>query len=222
VLISGPPGIGKTSAAQIVSKAEGFKALEYNASDTRSKKALHDTIQDVLNNRFMAEYHGGNFFKPVIYEKNGAKSATQPVSKSSEKAVIIMDEVDGMSAGDRGGIAELILLIKRSRVPIICICNDRASPRVRSLANYCLDLRFRRYATSTKSLISSRFSSRPDARSIFPRMKEICDKEGLSISPNVVEQLVGSTRGDIRQVLNVLSSWRISRGTLSHDEAKHL
>ena len=37
-----------------------------------------------------------------------------------------MDEVDGVSGNsDRGGIQELILLIKRSRIPIICICNDR-------------------------------------------------------------------------------------------------
>lgn len=62
----------------------------------------------------------------------------------SKRAVIIMDEVDGMSAGDRGGMAELILLIKKTQLPIVCICNDRNSPKVRSLANYCLDLRFRR------------------------------------------------------------------------------
>ena len=37
-----------------------------------------------------------------------------------------MDEVDGMAGNeDRGGVAELIALIKTSRIPIICICNDR-------------------------------------------------------------------------------------------------
>jgi replication factor C subunit 1 len=36
-----------------------------------------------------------------------------------------MDEVDGMSAGDRGGIAAIINMIKTTKVPIICICNDR-------------------------------------------------------------------------------------------------
>lgn len=56
-----------------------------------------------------------------------------------------MDEVDGMSAGDRGGIAELIKLLKTTHVPIICICNDRSSPKIRSLANHCLDLHIRRY-----------------------------------------------------------------------------
>jgi len=36
-----------------------------------------------------------------------------------------MDEVDGMSSGDRGGMAVLIGLIKDTKVPIACICNDR-------------------------------------------------------------------------------------------------
>ena len=37
VLISGPPGIGKTSAAKIVCHALGFDVMEVNASDTRGK-----------------------------------------------------------------------------------------------------------------------------------------------------------------------------------------
>lgn len=56
-----------------------------------------------------------------------------------------MDEVDGMSSGDRGGMAELISLIKKTKIPIICICNDHSSTKVRSLMNYCLDLRFKRF-----------------------------------------------------------------------------
>ena len=36
-----------------------------------------------------------------------------------------MDEVDGVGAGDRGGINALIQIIKNTKIPIICICNDR-------------------------------------------------------------------------------------------------
>ena len=39
---------------------------------------------------------------------------------------------------------ELISLIKSSKIPVICMCNDRNSPKMRSLANYCFDLRFQR------------------------------------------------------------------------------
>lgn len=53
-----------------------------------------------------------------------------------------MDEIDGMSSGDRGGIAAIIQLIKNTKVPIICICNDRSSDKMRSLSNYCLSIAF--------------------------------------------------------------------------------
>lgn len=47
--------------------------------------------------------------------------------------VLIMDEVDGMAGNeDRGGMQELIGIIKASKVPIICLCNDRQSAKVRS------------------------------------------------------------------------------------------
>ena len=61
----------------------------------------------------------------------------------NKKRLVIMDEVDGMSTGDRGGIPELIKLIKATFIPIICICNDRDSPTVRSLGSHCYDLKFK-------------------------------------------------------------------------------
>lgn len=71
-----------------------------------------------------------------------------------------MDEVDGMSGNaDRAGIAELIQMIKRTQVPIICICNDRQSRKIRSLANYCFDLRFQR--------------SRPEQIKVSPLLVEL-------------------------------------------------
>jgi replication factor C subunit 1 len=60
------------------------------------------------------------------------------------RPVLIMDEVDGMSGGDRGGVADLIASIKASRIPIICICNDKYSQKLKSLINYCLPLAYRK------------------------------------------------------------------------------
>ena len=40
VLITGPPGIGKTTSAHLCAKLEGFTPIELNASDARSKKLI--------------------------------------------------------------------------------------------------------------------------------------------------------------------------------------
>jgi hypothetical protein len=70
-----------------------------------------------------------------------------------------MDEVDGMSAGDRGGVADLIASIKISKIPIICICNDRYSQKLKSLVNYCLLLSYRK---PTKQQVFLAYHSLPD------------------------------------------------------------
>lgn len=53
-----------------------------------------------------------------------------------------MDEVDGMSSGDIGGNQALIKIIKETKNPIFCVCNDRYSQKLRSLSNSCFDVRF--------------------------------------------------------------------------------
>lgn len=104
---------------------EGFELIEFNASDTRSKKALDSVVKAATQSRSISDLFSG---------------------KKECRKVIIMDEVDGMSAGDRGGNAELIQLIKKTAIPIICICNDHSSPKMKSLAGHCMDLKFRRYS----------------------------------------------------------------------------
>lgn len=73
-----------------------------------------------------------------------------------------MNEIDGMSSGDLGGVTALIEAIKTTCVPIFCICNNRMSPKIRTLANYCYDIKF----------------DRPCRGSIANRMIDICLNEG--------------------------------------------
>jgi DNA polymerase III delta prime subunit len=56
VVLSGPPGVGKTSAAHLVAKAEGYEVIEMNASDTRSKKLLETGFKDIVGNSSIAGF----------------------------------------------------------------------------------------------------------------------------------------------------------------------
>ena len=105
-----------------------------------------------------------------------------------------MDEVDGMSAGDRGGVQELVRVIPKTRVPIICICNDRESPKVRTLASKCYDLVFARPpAWASVWRVSGRGAA-------VSRLLYVCKQEGVAVEKAAVEELVEATNGDIRQV----------------------
>lgn len=171
-LLSGPPGIGKTTTATLVAAAAGRNVLELNASDARSKKALETGLGDVTGSQVL------NF---------GGKAK----NKKPQRRCIIMDEVDGMGAGDRSGMSELIKMIKNSRVPIICICNDRQSQKMKSLLSYCMDLRYKR---PVKSVIAR-------------RAIRIGETEGMTIEQNAAEAIAESCGNDIRQVLNSLQMW---------------
>ncbi|GKY93311.1 hypothetical protein MPSEU_000298700 [Mayamaea pseudoterrestris] len=174
-LLSGPPGIGKTTSALVVANEAGRDVIEFNASDVRSKKSLGNDIGDVTGSRTL-EFGVNN------------KRFTEATRK---KRVIIMDEVDGMGGGDRGGMAELIQLIKHSRVPIICICNDRQNQKMKSLIPYCLDLRCRR----------------PVKGVIAKRALEIARREGMIVEQNAAEAIAESCGNDVRQVINCLQMW---------------
>jgi len=56
VLISGPPGIGKTTSAHLVAKLLGYDVLELNASDTRSKKMLEEAFRSKTTDTTLAGF----------------------------------------------------------------------------------------------------------------------------------------------------------------------
>ncbi|KIM79000.1 hypothetical protein PILCRDRAFT_10660 [Piloderma croceum F 1598] len=62
----------------------------------------------------------------------------------TDKTCLIMDEVDGMSAGDRGGVGALNALIKKTKFPIICIVNDPNAQKLKPLIASTFALTFKK------------------------------------------------------------------------------
>lgn len=58
-LLSGPPGVGKTTTAVIVCKELGYSYVEMNASDSRNKKSLDEHVSQLLSNKSMDAFVGG-------------------------------------------------------------------------------------------------------------------------------------------------------------------
>ncbi|XP_074085720.1 replication factor C subunit 1 isoform X2 [Macrotis lagotis] len=187
-LLSGPPGIGKTTTASLVCEELGYSYVELNASDTRNKNSLKEIVAESLNNTSIKDF----------YLNTGLDSG-------GRKHALIMDEVDGMAGTeDRGGIQELIGLIKHTKIPIICMCNDRNHPKIRSLVHYCFDLRFQR----------------PRIEQIKGAMMSVAFKEGLKIPPSAMNEIILGANHDIRQVLHNLSMWCAESKALTYDQAK--
>lgn len=191
VIIHGPPGIGKTTAAHLVAKLENFDIVETNASDTRSKKLLETGLRGVLDTTSVQGYFSGKDKKVEPGKKN---------------LVLIMDEVDGMSAGDRGGVGALAAVVKKTRIPIILICNDRGLQKMRPFDHVTFNMPFRR----------------PTADQIRARLSTICYREGLKIPPQVLDGLIEGTHADIRQVINMLSTAKLDTQSLDYDKGKDM
>lgn len=179
-LLSGPPGVGKTTMAHIVSRELGMEVAEFNASDARSKGDLSNKVSYCIN------------------------TCSLTADMRVCKRVVIMDEVDGMAA-DRGGIAELARVIRSASTPIVCICNDRYHPKIRALASQCMDLRFRRL----------------ESRQIIPRIRYILRKENKTLTDAVLNEIIQTSHGDMRYVLNTVQSFT-ARKTASHKQIQEL
>lgn len=188
-MLHGPPGIGKTTAAHLVANLEGFDVIESNASDTRSKKLVETGLTGVLDTTSIMGFFAGD----------GKK-----VDTAKKKIVLIMDEVDGMSAGDRGGVGAMAAVAKKTKIPLILICNERRLPKMKPFDFICADFAFRR----------------PTTDMIRGRIMTICYREGIKMPTPVIDALIEGSHADIRQIINMISTVKLDNRDIDFNDSK--
>jgi replication factor C subunit 1 len=128
LLIIGKPGLGKTTAVNLIGKSLDYTVNEFNASDTRSPTMVKELIFD-------------------NYSLDGYFDQTKSINVKKQH-LILMDEVDGMQPA---GITELIKLSETSKSPIICICNFETTA-VQKLSKHVEKVYF--YPIQTKDILN--------------------------------------------------------------------
>ena len=126
IYIYGAPGIGKTQFITNILKEMNYDIIKYDAGDIRNK-----SIIETITKHNMAD-----------------KNILSLFNKETKFIAIIMDEIDGMNNGDKGGINSLIKIIRPKKTkkqkseeisfnPIICISNYHIDKKIKELMKVC-------------------------------------------------------------------------------------
>ena len=162
IILNGPPGIGKTTLVHAIANEESAEIFELNASDLRNKSSMNMKL------------------KPVLQQKSLFETGK----------IILVDEVDGISGTDRGGVSELISLIDESRYPIICTANDAWSSKLSPLRKKCDIVELKEISPSGIKKI----------------LGEILKKEKVQVNAKTINEISIKSNGDLRSAINDLEA----------------
>ena len=132
IYIYGNPGVGKTDFVKNILDKYNYDTITFDAGDVRNKSAI-----DKITKHNMSDKNIMNLFY-----------------KKSKKIAILMDEIDGMNSGDKGGINSLFKLMcpKKTRRqkkesitlnPIICIGNYHVDKKIKEIMKIidCIEIK---------------------------------------------------------------------------------
>jgi replication factor C large subunit len=162
MLLYGPAGTGKTTLAHVLANELNYEIFELNSSDLRNRAKLEEIM----------------------------KPSTMQKSLFSKGKIILVDEVDGVTTTDYGGLPELVVLIERTKFPIIITCNDIWQNKFSLLRSKC-------ELVPLKELLYS---------NILEFLKEIIKKENKIVSESIIKEIAAKSQGDMRAALNDLQS----------------
>lgn len=126
IYIYGSPGCGKTTFVNEILREMNYDIINYDAGDIRNKSMI-----DTITSNNISSYNVLNMMQGQV-----------------KRIAIVMDEIDGMNNGDKGGITALIKLIRQKKTkkqrleqktmnPIICIGNYYIDKKIRELMKVC-------------------------------------------------------------------------------------
>ena len=126
IYIYGDPGTGKTTFISNILKELNYDIIKYDAGDIRNTYVIEDITKHNMSD----------------------KNIMSLFNKKVKKLAIVMDEIDGMNNGDKGGINTLIKLIRPKKTkkqkledttmnPIICIGNYKIDKKIKELMKVC-------------------------------------------------------------------------------------
>ncbi len=162
VILNGPAGTGKTSMTIALANEYNLELFELNASDLRNKSKLEEVL----------------------------KPSTQQHSLFKKGKIILMDEADGITTSDRGGLPELLALISKTSFPIIITANNIWQKKFSLLRQKCQIINLRELKESVITEI----------------INEILKKEAKSLKKETIEIIVKNSKGDVRSAINDLQT----------------
>jgi len=165
ILLHGPAGTGKTSLALAAAKKHDLDVLELNSSDLRNRISLEETLKP-------ASIQGSLFKKGKI---------------------LLMDEIDGVTGSDRGGVQELIRVIEITSHPLILTGNDVWHTKFSKLRPKCKLLELKNLKTED----------------IARLLDKVSRMEGKTENPHFLRQIALKSQGDVRAALNDLQAYSI-------------
>lgn len=127
--IYGAPGAGKTFFVKKLLKKLNYDIVMYDAGDVRNKNVIETITKHNMSDR----------------------NVLSMLKKNVKKIAIVMDEIDGMNNGDKGGINSLIKLIRPKKtnkqkkedttmLPIICIGNYHTDKKIKEMMKVCIKI----------------------------------------------------------------------------------
>ncbi len=158
LMIYGPSGCGKSCSVTSLN-GDGFEVIEINSSMVRNADAVRQVVGGAAMN--------AGFFG---------------------KKVILIDDVDSVTSSDRGGLSELIKIIKKSVNPIILTTIDPWNQKLRAIRSYCELIEYKKLSSSL----------------IKNKLKQIISLEGVKADDSVLYKIAVQANGDLRAAINNL------------------